>query len=93
MQLFVLAMHIGYCPIMASSSRALQVYSLYECVANLLGYCSLKSDQKAVITIFTMGKDIFVVLPMGYGKISAMHSLVDNCHLPFASEISLPQPM
>ena len=27
------------------------------------------------------------------GKISAMHSLVDNCRLPFASEMLLPQPM
>ena len=90
MQLFVLAMHIGYCPIMASSSRALQVHSLYECVANLLGY---HSDQKAVITILPWERIFLLYLQWDMGKISAMHSLVDNCHLPFASEISLPQPM
>ena len=53
---------------MASSSRTLQVDSLCECVANSLGYRSLKSEQKAVITNFIMGKDVFAILPTGYGK-------------------------
>ena len=75
-------MHIGYCPIMASSSMALQVDSLYECVANLLGYRSLKSDQKAVITICTMGKDISVVLPICYGE-NLYYAFIGR-QLPFA---------
>ena len=65
--------HIGYLPIMASLSRALQVDSLCECVANSLGYCSLKLEQKAIITNFIMGKDVLLYFQRAMGKICAMH--------------------
>ena len=36
---------------------------LYWLCSNSLGYCSLKSEQKAVIKNFINGKDVFAVLP------------------------------
>ena len=33
-----------------------------------LGYESLKPEQETVIREFLSGKDVFVALPMGYGK-------------------------
>ena len=33
-----------------------------------LGYTSLKEKQKAVITEFVSGRDVFATLPTGYGK-------------------------
>ena len=40
----------------SSSARILEVDSICECVANLLGYHSLKSEQKAVN--FIMEEDV-----------------------------------
>ena len=45
-----------------------EVDSTSDCVASSLGYHSLKSEQKAVIKEFVMGKDVFAILPTGYGK-------------------------
>ncbi len=33
-----------------------------------LGYNSLKTEQEAAITSFASGKDVFVILPTGFGK-------------------------
>ena len=46
---------------------------LYWLCSNSLGYCSLKSEQKAVIKNFINGKDVFAVLPTFLGEVSAMH--------------------
>ena len=43
-----------------------------------LGYSSLKEEQLKVVTAFLEGRDIFAVLPTGYGK-----SLCFGC-LPLA---------
>jgi len=43
-----------------------------------LGYCSLKEEQLKVVTAFVKGRDVFAVLPTGYGK-----SLCFGC-LPLA---------
>ena len=40
--------------------------SLYA--AKLLGYSELKELQMQVIVAFVMGKDVFAILPTGYGK-------------------------
>ena len=62
-----------------------EVDSTSDCMASSLGYHSLKSEQKAVIKEFVMGKDVFAIFPTGYGKSLFL--------FPFASEISLPQPV
>ena len=36
--------------------------------AQNLGYLSLKEEQREVITNFVQGKDVFAVLPTGFGK-------------------------
>jgi len=36
--------------------------------ANLLGYPSVKDEQLKVVTNVVYGKDVFAVLPTGYGK-------------------------
>uniref|UniRef100_A0A1X7U5W1 DNA 3'-5' helicase n=1 Tax=Amphimedon queenslandica TaxID=400682 RepID=A0A1X7U5W1_AMPQE len=36
--------------------------------SGILGYISLKSEQQYIITEFLKGKDVFAVLPTGYGK-------------------------
>ena len=38
-------------------------------VAEALGMCELKSGQKEVISAFADGRDVFVSLPTGYGKL------------------------
>ena len=45
-----------------------EVDATSDCVASTLGYHSLKSEQKAVIKEFVMGKDVFAIFPTGYGK-------------------------
>jgi len=36
--------------------------------ADDLGYSSLKEEQLKVVTAFLEGRDVFAVLPTGYGK-------------------------
>jgi len=48
-------------------------------VAGDLGYSSLKEEQLKVVTAFLEGRDVFTVLPTGYGK-----SLCFGC-LPLVS--------
>jgi len=36
--------------------------------ASDLGYSSLKEEQLKVVTAFLEGRDVFAVVPMGYGK-------------------------
>ena len=43
--------------------------------AGLLGYTSLKDEQRLCIAEFISGRDVFVVLPTGFGKTAC-------CHLP-----------
>ena len=45
-----------------------EVDSTSDCVVSSLGCYSLKSEQKAVIKEFVMGKDVFAIFPTGYGK-------------------------
>ena len=45
-----------------------EVDSTSDCVASSLGYHSLKSEQKAVIKEFVMGKDVFAIFPTDYSK-------------------------
>ena len=42
--------------------------SISEEVVCSLGYCSLKQEQRLVISSFVSGNDVFAVLPMGFGK-------------------------
>ena len=45
--------------------------SISHCVwdaATALGFTSLKPEQEETITQFTLGRDMFVALPTGYGK-------------------------
>ena len=39
-----------------------------KAAANFLGYASLKQEQATVINQFLFGKDVFAVLPTGFGK-------------------------
>ena len=45
-----------------------QLDILIEETAALLGYQSLKEEQKKAVKAFVEGKDVFVSLPTGYGK-------------------------
>ena len=48
------------------------MYHFMECAVfeacHRLGYLPLKEEQRASILAFLEGKDVFVVLPMGFGK-------------------------
>ena len=39
-----------------------------SCVARSLGFPELKPEQKEAVAAFISGKDVFVCLPMGFGK-------------------------
>ena len=39
-----------------------------QSVTRLLGYSALKPEQLRVIKSFVFGKDVFAVLPTGFGK-------------------------
>ena len=41
-----------------------------------LGFTSLKPEQEEAITQFTLGRDVFVALPTGYGKSLCYYSPV-----------------
>ena len=45
-----------------------EVDSTSDCMVSSLGYHSLKSEQKAIIKEFVMGKDVFAIFPTAYGK-------------------------
>ena len=45
------------------------ISSSVDTATRILGYCSLKDKQKEAIVAFLSGKDVFVALPTGYGKI------------------------
>ena len=42
------------------------------------GYSALKAEQLKVVSQFVSGKDVFAVLPTGYGKNSALTALTLN---------------
>ena len=44
------------------------VHRAIECAVHQLGYVSLKSEQLKVVVGITEGRDVFAVLPTGYGK-------------------------
>ena len=41
---------------------------MIEAAGRRLGFMDLKTKQKETIVEFVSGKDVFVVLPTGYGK-------------------------
>ena len=41
---------------------------IIRCVASELGYSTLKPEQLDVILQFVKGRDVFAVLPTGFGK-------------------------
>ena len=41
---------------------------IVETVTSRLGYATLKKEQKDAILSFVVGRDVFVVLPTGYGS-------------------------
>ena len=50
-------------------------------VAGLLGYTSLKVEQRLCLAEFISGRDVFVVLPTGFGKTACFTTL------PFAFDL------
>ena len=46
----------------------MEVKAIAGTVAKELGYRQLKPDQADVIEAFVKGRDVFAVLPTGYGK-------------------------
>ena len=45
-----------------------QILSAGEKAAKFLGYNGLKEDQKAVLIDLVKNRDVFAILPAGYGK-------------------------
>ena len=48
--------------------RVMEITAIAQTAANELGYRQLKPEQADVIEAFVKGRDVFAVLPTGYGK-------------------------
>ena len=67
-----------------------------EAAARLLGYPSLKQEQKIVINQFLAGKDVFAVLPTGFGKtlcFACLPSIYDDIRKSDRSIIVVVSPL
>ena len=67
-----------------------------EAAARLLGYPSLKQEQKIVINQFLAGKDVFTVLPTGFGKtlcFACLPSIYDDIRKSDRSIIVVVSPL
>ena len=51
-----------------ASSTGPSIKQAVESVCSELGYTTLKDKQKQVMVDFVSGRDVFAVLPTGYGK-------------------------
>ena len=51
---------------MAASTRSVREIAISA--AREVGYAGLKSEQLKVVETFVKGRDVFAVLPTGYGK-------------------------
>ena len=66
-----------------------KVDSTSDCVASSLDYHSLKSEQKAIIKEFVMGKDVFAIFPTAYGKSLCYACLAGVFDKLFGSTLSI----
>ena len=64
--------------------RVMEITAIAQTAANELGYRQLKPEQADVIEAFVKGRDVFAVLPTGYGK-----SLCYGC-LPLVCQFVSP---
>ena len=53
---------------MATLKSTVDVEGACHTVSHSLGYSALKPEQLSVIKSFVCGKDVFAVLPTGFGK-------------------------
>lgn len=60
--------------------------ALITAAGNLLGYSSLKEEKRVAIREFLEGRDVFIVLPTGFGKTACF-----TC-LPLAFDLSRSYP-
>ena len=65
---------------MATLKSTVDVEAACHTVSRSLGYSALKPEQLSVIKSFVCGKDVFAVLPTGFGKsLSAILDRVRGC--------------
>ena len=72
-----------------------RILAAAESTALLLGYSSLKPEQRDVIVEFVLGSDVFAILPTGYGRSLYYSCLprVYNCLLDATSSIVVVTPL
>ena len=66
---------------MATLKSTVDVEAACHTVIRSLGYSALKPEQLRVIKSFVLGKDVFAVLPTGFGK-----SLATSVSQPYLTE-------
>ena len=75
--------------------RVMEIKAFAQTVAKELGYRQLKPEQADVIEAFVKGRDMFAVLPTGYGKslrYGCLPLVFDRLLLSVCFSMAVPQP-